>query len=234
MPPFRPSGTPRTPLVATIADVMAQRNTHVLRTNGAEGAKKHCVSTSMRLRSAVESGHPDAVRRRKQAEARRAEHKTDVSQTSQSTCWWENDRGANVKDVGGLDELAHLLRGTNNGEEREGKLVVVKYFAPWCNGCRTLFPKVLQLAESNPNVTFVKMNVGEDEDLAESLGVTKLPYFQFYNGQKGIVTHFTASLMPDKLRRLRAAVEYYQSPEACLSETTELPQALEKALQSME
>eukprot|EP00236_Picocystis_salinarum_P004010 CAMPEP_0183830800 /NCGR_PEP_ID=MMETSP0807_2-20130328/4234_1 /TAXON_ID=88271 /ORGANISM="Picocystis salinarum, Strain CCMP1897" /LENGTH=336 /DNA_ID=CAMNT_0026076183 /DNA_START=52 /DNA_END=1063 /DNA_ORIENTATION=+ len=215
-------------------DVMAQRNTHVLRSNGAGGAKKHCVSTSTRLRSAVESGHPDAVRRRKQAEARRAEHQTDVSQTSGSTCWWENDKGTNVRDVGGLDELAQLVRGTTNKAGRNGQLVVVKYFAPWCNGCRTLFPKVLQLAERYPNVTFVKMNVGEDEDLAESLGVTKLPYFQFYNGKEGIVAHFTASLMPDKLRRLRAAVEYYQSPDACLAETTELPHALEEALQSME
>lgn len=213
---------------------MARPMAHVRLHASAHGASRRVSEAPTRLRAKVESGHPDALRRRKQAEARRAEQRKDGVDAERNTCWWESGDETHVMEVKGLEELARVLRGAAEKADRESKLVVVKYFAPWCNGCRTLFPKVLQLAEKNPQVTFVKMNVGEDENLAESLGVTRLPYFQFYNGGEGIVTHFNASLMPDKLRRLRAAVEYYQSPDSCLLEMVGLPPALEEAVRGSE
>ena len=41
---------------------------------------------------------------------------------------------------------------------RDSQLVVVDFFAPWCSACRRLFPKLLQLAENNPDVLFVKVD----------------------------------------------------------------------------
>ena len=38
-----------------------------------------------------------------------------------------------------------------------GQLVVVKFFAPWCQACKALYPKFIQIAEHNPDVTFVKV-----------------------------------------------------------------------------
>ena len=42
---------------------------------------------------------------------------------------------------------------------RSSQLVVVDFFAPWCSACRRLFPKLLQLAENNPDVLFVKVEI---------------------------------------------------------------------------
>ena len=41
---------------------------------------------------------------------------------------------------------------------KTGHLVVVEFFAPWCQACKALYPKFIQIAEHNPDVTFVKVS----------------------------------------------------------------------------
>ena len=41
--------------------------------------------------------------------------------------------------------------------KREGTLVVVDYFAPWCHACKSLHPKVQKLAHHYRNVTFLSV-----------------------------------------------------------------------------
>ena len=41
----------------------------------------------------------------------------------------------------------------------EYSLVVVDYFAPWCHACRSLYPKLRQIASANPDVLFVKVRL---------------------------------------------------------------------------
>ena len=41
---------------------------------------------------------------------------------------------------------------------KAGQLVAVKFFAPWCQACKALYPKWIQLATQNPDVTFVKVS----------------------------------------------------------------------------
>lgn len=40
----------------------------------------------------------------------------------------------------------------------DDRLVVVKFFAPWCMACRRLFPALQRLAENNPDILFVKVD----------------------------------------------------------------------------
>eukprot|EP00191_Tetraselmis_sp_GSL018_P019636 CAMPEP_0177590634 /NCGR_PEP_ID=MMETSP0419_2-20121207/7524_1 /TAXON_ID=582737 /ORGANISM="Tetraselmis sp., Strain GSL018" /LENGTH=107 /DNA_ID=CAMNT_0019081233 /DNA_START=476 /DNA_END=799 /DNA_ORIENTATION=+ len=91
---------------------------------------------------------------------------------------------------------------------REGQVVVVDFFAPWCRGCRSLFPKLAQIARKNPEMCFLKVNVETDSlrELSEALGVDRLPYFHFYRRDGELADHFTANLNPAQLQRLRHAV----------------------------
>lgn len=41
--------------------------------------------------------------------------------------------------------------------EQSKQLVAIKFFAPWCQACKALYPKWMQLATQNPDVTFVKV-----------------------------------------------------------------------------
>lgn len=41
--------------------------------------------------------------------------------------------------------------------EHAKQLVAIKFFAPWCQACKALYPKWMQLAIQNPDVTFVKV-----------------------------------------------------------------------------
>ena len=37
------------------------------------------------------------------------------------------------------------------------RLCVVDWFAPWCHACRSLYPKLRQIAEQHADVLFIKV-----------------------------------------------------------------------------
>jgi len=67
-------------------------------------------------------------------------------------------------------------------------LCVVDFFADWCGPCKMIAPKLEAMSESEEfkdKVVFVKVNVDDLEDVAESCGISAMPTFHFYkNGQK--------------------------------------------------
>lgn len=63
-------------------------------------------------------------------------------------------------------------------------LVVVDFFATWCNPCMQVSPFVDRLAKKNPTVKFIKFDMSERKLIPE-LKVTSLPTFRFFkNGQQ--------------------------------------------------
>lgn len=160
------------------------------------------------LVNALQCTHPDAIRRRREAEARRAAAQMEV-QTARQCSWWDCACPANLVSASRPEELQNLVA--------QDRLVVVDFFAPWCAACRRLFPKLRQLAENNPDVLFVKVNGGEDAlgKFVESLGVDKLPYFHFYRcGQ--IKAHFAANLTKVNLLRAEIAAHKECREPSCI------------------
>eukprot|EP00475_Leptophrys_vorax_P006185 TRINITY_DN13799_c0_g1_i2.p2 TRINITY_DN13799_c0_g1~~TRINITY_DN13799_c0_g1_i2.p2 ORF type:complete len:154 (-),score=6.40 TRINITY_DN13799_c0_g1_i2:107-499(-) len=64
----------------------------------------------------------------------------------------------------------------------KGRLVVVYFFAPWCDACRGVHPMVMDMARANPDVLFLKFNVGDNRELGRALPVKIFPFFHFYRG----------------------------------------------------
>lgn len=149
-------------------------------------------------------GHPDAVRRRQEATLRRAKRKSDVEALRMANnSWWQVSPGKNVATVNTREEYAIALAR----RKEEFPLVVVDFFAPWCCGCRALYPKLCQIASANLDVAFIKVNteVEEMRELAADLGVVGLPFFNLHSSCRNNVQAFTANLT--KVNRLRTQID---------------------------
>ena len=103
-----------------------------------------------------------------------------------------------------LDLAKKLVSGVAKDNGRG--LVVCVFYAPWCPGCRTLHPKLNQLALEHSSVTFLRISGEAPGDaLVEALGVSELPFFQLYTAD-GLYDSLTANIMPVKLAKLRRTV----------------------------
>ena len=70
------------------------------------------------------------------------------------------------------------------------KLTVVDFFAEWCGPCKNIAPFIDQLAAKYPHVAFVKVDVDQQQDIAQQQGVKAMPTFKF----------FVAGQMVDEMR----------------------------------
>lgn len=93
--------------------------------------------------------------------------------------WWQDtaDTPANLVTAHSPASFKKLI--VNAGPQR---LVVVDYLKPSCGACRRLFPKFQQIAASNLETLFIKVNVETDEmrELGQGMQVTHLPWFHLF------------------------------------------------------
>mmetsp|Transcript_25931 Transcript_25931/g.40263 ORF Transcript_25931/g.40263 Transcript_25931/m.40263 type:complete len:106 (+) Transcript_25931:240-557(+) len=85
-----------------------------------------------------------------------------------------------VKYANTLEEFNALVAASNE------KLLVVDFTASWCPPCRMIAPIFEQMAKENPDVTFIKVDVDEGQDVAAQAGVTCMPTFMFYKDGKKV------------------------------------------------
>lgn len=79
----------------------------------------------------------------------------------------------------------------NNFQEiviNSDKPVLVDFWATWCGPCRMIAPILDELAEENPDVKIVKVDVDENPELARKYEVMSIPaLFVIKNGE--VVAH---------------------------------------------
>ena len=73
-------------------------------------------------------------------------------------------------------------------------LVVVDFNAAWCGPCQMLAPVLAELAEANPDVKFVAVNVDENAALAQKYAILSIPCVIFF--QNGQVVKRQTGFMP--------------------------------------
>ena len=76
--------------------------------------------------------------------------------------------------------------------------VVVDFTATWCGPCQRIAPIFTKLAEEMPEVCFVKVDVDENEEVAQECGVESMPTFQFY--KSGLKVHEFSGAAEDKIK----------------------------------
>lgn len=66
------------------------------------------------------------------------------------------------------------------------KLVVVDFTASWCGPCQRIAPVFAKMAEEMTDVVFVKVDVDENEEVAQDCGISAMPTFQFYKSSEKV------------------------------------------------
>lgn len=66
-------------------------------------------------------------------------------------------------------------------QQQRDRLIVIDFTATWCGPCKTIKPKVHELAKQTPNVIFIEIDVDEPghESTVAGFGVSAMPTFVF-------------------------------------------------------
>ena len=81
-------------------------------------------------------------------------------------------------------------------------VLVVDFFASWCGPCKAAYPKFEALSEKFPEAVFVKVDVDELAEVAETWSVNCMPTFIVFKGGQ-----LAAKIEGADLARLELAVQ---------------------------
>ncbi|QKX63369.1 uncharacterized protein TRUGW13939_10539 [Talaromyces rugulosus] len=66
-----------------------------------------------------------------------------------------------------------------------GKIIIIDFWAPWCGPCRIISPVFEKLSGEISGPEFYKVDVDEEPDIAQEVGVRAMPTFvAFKDGGK--------------------------------------------------
>ena len=84
-----------------------------------------------------------------------------------------------------MTNIKHVTESTFRQEVEASTVpVLVDFYADWCGPCQMVQPELDALASSNANVVVAKVNVDENNNLAERFGISNIPcMLLFKNGE---------------------------------------------------
>lgn len=90
--------------------------------------------------------------------------------------------------------VAHLSKDTFTSEVINKKGVIfVDFYAEWCGPCKMTAPVIEQLATEQKDITFYKVDVDQNSELASQYSVFSIPTFViFKDGQ--IAAQFSGAM----------------------------------------
>ena len=103
-------------------------------------------------------------------------------------------------------ELTDATFDEQIAEQGEG-ITVVDFWAPWCGPCRMVGPVIEELAEENTDVRFGKLNVDDNQTMAQRYGVRSIPTIGFFKDGEAIgsvVGAYPKEALQDVIEQVKA------------------------------
>ncbi len=66
--------------------------------------------------------------------------------------------------------------------QSQGQKILVEFYASWCGPCKQLMPRLMNMESNYPAVKFLKVDIDENIDYAQALGIMSVPTVMIYNG----------------------------------------------------
>lgn len=117
------------------------------------------------------------------------------------------------KNVSGdsTNENVEIMHVTSSDFEDEvlncDKTVIIDFYADWCGPCKVLSPIVEEFANENPSIKVVKINIDEEEKIAEDYNIMYIPTLVFIKEGKeadrtvGVVGKSDISKIVNKIKK---------------------------------
>ena len=74
-----------------------------------------------------------------------------------------------------MKEIVITSENFENEVLKSDKLVLLDFWASWCGPCRMLSPVISEIAEEHPEIKVGKVNVDDEEELANAFNVSGIP-----------------------------------------------------------
>jgi len=101
-----------------------------------------------------------------------------------------------------MSDFVKELNAADFGAETASGLVLVDFWAPWCQPCRMMAPIFATVAENNAGkAKFVKVNIDEAPEVAAKFGVRSIPAIVVLKNGKDVDSH-VGLMRPDALAAL--------------------------------
>ena len=98
---------------------------------------------------------------------------------------------------GGMENNMSVLKVNKDNFDQvlnSEKKVLLDFYADWCGPCRMLSPIVDEVAEEREDILVAKVNVDDEQELAQQYGVISIPTLVVLEGGK--VLHQSSGARP--------------------------------------
>ena len=87
-----------------------------------------------------------------------------------------------------------IINDENYTEAVKEGLVLVDFWAEWCGPCKMLSPIIDELSNEMDSVRFAKINIDDNQETPQKLGITAIPTLILY--KNGEIIDRVSRLMP--------------------------------------